>query len=113
MQGRANVETPRKIKVNCAGYISKYLRKMEGWLDLHLALLWSGRSRMYGFSRGFSAKAEKEESEWQFWCAFEEIEDREVFEKTLEESGFGVDRGQFRRGNGGWRSVGVIQERSQ
>jgi len=28
--GRANIESPRKIKVNCAAYISKYLRKMKG-----------------------------------------------------------------------------------
>lgn len=66
-QGRANIEKPKKITTNCAAYISKYLRKMEGWSDLHLALLWSGRCRMYNFSRGFSVKAEKKESEWQKW----------------------------------------------
>jgi len=104
-QGRANVETPRKIKVSCAGYISKYLRKMEGWLDLYLALLWSGHGRMYGFSRGFSAKVPKEESEWQFWCAFKEIKDREVFEKTLEEGGFVVDHGPRKSGGVGNGSI--------
>ena len=50
-RGRANISSPKKIKVNCAGYISKYLRKMCGWSDLHLALLWSGHCRMYGFSQ--------------------------------------------------------------
>ena len=64
-QGRANIESPKKIKANCAAYISKYLRKMQGWSDLHLALLWSGKCRMYGFSRGFSIKEEKKESKWQ------------------------------------------------
>ncbi|MBE9515311.1 MAG: hypothetical protein IMY79_04180, partial [Chloroflexi bacterium] len=64
-EGRANITSPKRIKVNCAAYISKYLGKMHGWLDLHLALLWSGKSRMYSFSRGFSAKIEKPESEWQ------------------------------------------------
>ena len=44
---------------------SKYLRKMRGWSDIHLAMLWSGHSRMYSFSRGFSIKLEKKESEWQ------------------------------------------------
>jgi len=92
-RGRANVEKPTKIKVNCAGYISKYLRKMEGWLDLHLALLWSGHCRMYGFSRGFSAKVVKERSEWQAWCMFREIKDLDLFEKSLEDGGFVVDRG--------------------
>jgi len=66
-QGRTNIESPKKIKVNCAAYISKYLRKMRGWSDLHLALLWSGKCRMYSFSRGFSAKEGKQESEWQRW----------------------------------------------
>jgi hypothetical protein len=63
--GRANIESPKKIRVNCAAYISKYLRKMNGWSDLHLALLWAGKSRMYGFSRGFSAKQEKPKSDWR------------------------------------------------
>ena len=58
---------PKKITTNCAAYISKYLRKMRGWSDIHLAMLWSGHSRMYSFSRGFSIKLEKKESEWQKW----------------------------------------------
>jgi len=66
-QGRANIAKPKKITVNCAAYISKYLRKLQGWSDIHLALLWSGHSRMYSFSRGFSVKVEKKESEWQKW----------------------------------------------
>ena len=91
-QGRANVKSPKKIKVNCAGYISKYLRKMDGWLDLHLALLWSGKCRMYGFSRGFSAKIEKPESEWQRWQIVE-TEHPEQLEKGLEEGGYKVEHG--------------------
>lgn len=66
-KGRANVESPKRIKVNCAAYISKYLIKMRGWSDLHLALLWSGKCRMYSFSRGFSNNLEKKESEWLPW----------------------------------------------
>ena len=66
-QGRANIGKPKKITTNCAAYISKYLRKMRGWSDIHLAMLWSGHSRMYSFSRGFSIKLERKESEWQKW----------------------------------------------
>ena len=90
-QGRANVEGLKKIKVNCAGYISKYLRKMRGWSDLHLALLWSGKCRMYGFSRGFSARIEKPESEWQRWQIVE-TEHPEQLEKVLEEGGYVVEK---------------------
>jgi len=94
-RGRSNIEAPKKIVMNCAGYISKYLRKMESWSDLHLALLWSGHCRMYGFSRGFSAKIEKKESEWRRWCVLD-VEEREALEKSLEEGGFVVDRGHRR-----------------
>ena len=91
-QGRANVKGPKKIKVNCAGYISKYLRKMDGWLDPHLALLWIGKCRMYGFSRGFSAKIEKPESEWQRWQIIE-TEHPELLEKVLGEGGYTIEHG--------------------
>jgi hypothetical protein len=92
-QGRANVESrPKKIKVNCAGYISKYLRKMRGWSELHLALLWCGKCRMYGFSRGFSAKLEKRESEWKRWQIVE-TENAEQLEKMLEGGGYEVEHG--------------------
>jgi hypothetical protein len=90
-QGRANVESPKKIKVNCAAYVSKYLRKMRGWLDLHLALLWSGRCRMYSFSRGFSAKTEKRESVWQRWQVIE-TEHVERLKKRLEEVGYAIEQ---------------------
>ncbi|HUX47607.1 MAG TPA: hypothetical protein VMV76_00300 [Dehalococcoidia bacterium] len=91
-QGRANVEGAKKIKVNCAAYISKYLRKMRGWSDLHLALLWSGKCRMYGFSRGFSPKIEKQESKWQRWQIIES-EDTERLERVLEEGGCTIEHG--------------------
>jgi hypothetical protein len=91
-QGRANVESPKKIEVNCAAYISKYLRKMKGWSDLHLALLWCGKCRMYGFSRGFSPKIEKGESDWQRWQVVE-TEHSEQLEKILEEGGYTVEHG--------------------
>jgi hypothetical protein len=89
-EGRANVESPRRIKVSCAAYISKYLRKMEGWLDLHLALLWSGKCRMYSFSRGFSGKIGKAESEWERWQI---IETSKVgaLESNLMKYGFVID----------------------
>jgi len=90
-QGRSNVESPKKIRTNCAAYISKYLRKMRGWSDLHLALLWSGRSRMYGFSRGFSVKIENKESDWQRWHVIE-ANDLELLERSLEEGGFTIER---------------------
>lgn len=88
--GRANIEIPTKIKVNCAAYISKYLRKMRGWSDLHLALLWSGKCRMYSFSRGFSAKVEKKESEYQRWRVVE-VYDTEELEFNLMKSGYTID----------------------
>lgn len=90
-QGRANVESPKRIKTNCAGYISKYLRKMGGWLDLHLALLWSGGCRMYGFSRGFAVKNAKRESDFQRLYVVE-TNDLEKLEKGLEEAGYIVER---------------------
>ena len=98
--GRANIESPKKIKVNCAAYISKYLRKMRGWSDLHLALLWSGKCRMYGFSRGFSAKVEKKESEWQRWHAIE-TSNLEALEKSLEEGGYIVEHNEVKGGEHG------------
>ena len=92
-QGRANIESHKKTKIiNCAAYISKYLRKMRGWSDLHLALLWSGRCRMYGFSRGFSAKIEKPESEWQRWQIVE-TEHPENLERGLEDGGYIIEHG--------------------
>jgi len=90
-QGRSNIESPKKIRVNCAAYISKYLRKMRGWSDLHLALLWSGKCRMYSFSRGFSAKIEKPESEWHRWQIVE-TENSEKLEKMLEEVGYAIEQ---------------------
>ena len=91
-QGRSNIESPKKVKVNCAAYISKYLRKMRGWPDLHLALLWSGKCRMYGFSRGFSPNIEKRESEWQRWQIVE-TEHPEQLEKVLGEGGYKIEHG--------------------
>lgn len=88
--GRANIESPKKIKVNCAAYISKYLRKMQGWSDLHLALLWSGKCRMYGFSRGFSIKVEKKESEWMRWRVIE-TKNLEQLEIGLMGGGYVID----------------------
>jgi hypothetical protein len=90
-QGRSNIESPKKIRTNCAAYISKYLRKMRGWSDLHLALLWSGQSRMYGFSRGFSVKPESKESEWQRWHVVE-TNNTEELERLLEDGGFIIER---------------------
>lgn len=90
-EGRANIESPKKIKVNCAAYISKYLRKANSWTDLHLAMLWSGGSRMYGFSRGFSIKEKKKESDWQVWHIVEN-KNHEQLEKSLEEGGFKIER---------------------
>ena len=95
--GRANIESPKKIKVNCAAYISKYLRKMQGWSDLHLALLWSGKCRMYGFSRGFSSKVEKKESEWQRWHVIE-TSNLEALEKSLEEGCYIIERNERKEG---------------
>lgn len=91
-QGRANVESPKRINVNCAAYISKYLRKMRGWSDLHLALLWCGKCRMYGFSRGFSPNIEKRESEWQRWQIVE-TEHPEQLERVLVEGGYKIEHG--------------------
>lgn len=100
-KGRANIESPKKITMNCAAYISKYLRKMIGWNDLHLALLWIGRCRMYGFSRGFSVKVQKKESGWQKWHVVQTA-DVVQLEKGLEGGGFviehlGVDYGKAAR----------------
>ncbi|MFC1932157.1 hypothetical protein ACFLXU_00800 [Chloroflexota bacterium] len=86
-KGRANISSPKKIKTNCAGYISKYLRKMHGWTDLHQALLWSGGCRMYSFSRGFSAKVEKKESEWTKWAV--------VKTDNVDELEYGLMRGGY------------------
>jgi hypothetical protein len=88
--GRTNIEAPKKITVNCAAYISKYLRKMRGWSDLHLALLWSGHCRMYGFSRGFSVKDQKKESEWQRWHVVE-TDNLEALELNLMKGGYVID----------------------
>jgi hypothetical protein len=90
-QGRANVEAPKRINVNCAAYVSKYMRKMRGWSDLHLALLWSGHCRMYGFSRGFSAKAERKESEYRKLRVIE-AGDMAQLEKALEDGGYTIER---------------------
>jgi len=94
--GRANIEIPKKIKVNCAAYISKYLRKMRGWSDLHLALLWSGKCRMYSFSRGFSAKIEKQESEWQRWHIVK-TDNLEELEFNLMKGGYVIDIAEANR----------------
>ena len=47
---------------------------------------------MYGFSRGFSAKVEKRESEWERWQIVE-TEHRERMEGVLEEGGYRIERG--------------------
>lgn len=87
--GRANIESPQKINIKCAAYISKYLRKMKGWSDLHLALLWAGKNRMYGFSRGFSAKPLPKESEWSGF-GIVKGNDVELIKTILEGGGFKV-----------------------
>ncbi len=92
-QGRANIESPKRIQANCAAYVSKYLRKMDSWLDLHLALLWKGRCRMYSFSRGFSAKIEKRESEWGRWGVVQ-TDDLEELELNLMKGGYVIDVGK-------------------
>ena len=92
-QGRANIKSPKKIRTNCAGYISKYLRKMEGWLDLHLAMLWKGKCRMYGFSRGFCAKIGKPESEWNRWGVIQ-TDSVEELELNLMRGGYVIDVGK-------------------
>ncbi|MFC2032124.1 hypothetical protein ACFLUS_01960 [Chloroflexota bacterium] len=63
---------------------------MQGWSDLHLALLWSGKCRMYGFSRGFSIKVEKEESEWMRWHVIE-TKNLEQLELGLMGGGYVID----------------------
>jgi len=90
-KGRANIESPTKIKINCAAYISKYLRKMKGWSDIHLALLWSGKCRMYGFSRGFSVKVETKETDWQFFGVVE-TNDNETLEEALLSGGYKIEK---------------------
>ena len=97
-QGRANMGAPKKITTNCAAYISKYLRKMRGWSDIHLAMLWSGHSRMYGFSRGFSIKLEKKESEWQKWRIIK-TDNIDELEYGLMKGGYVIDINQQ-----GWSS---------
>lgn len=87
--GRANIESPKKININCAAYISKYLRKMKGWSDLHLALLWAGRNRMYGFSRGFSVKNLSKVSEWNGF-GIVNGDDIGKLKKILEGGGFTI-----------------------
>lgn len=88
-QGRANIESPKRLNFNCVGYICKYLTKMESWSDLSLALLWNGKCRMYGFSRGFSVPALKKESDWGRWRIVEARE-LEQLERILEEGGYQV-----------------------
>jgi len=88
--GRSNIESPRKITVNCAAYISKYLRKMRSWSDEHLAMLWKGKCRMYSFSRGFSAKEDKKEPEWQRWYIII-TNNPEEWEANLMKKGYVID----------------------
>lgn len=109
-KGRANVSAPKKIKVNCAGYISKYLRKMRGWFDLHLALLWSGHCRMYSFSRGFSAKIEKKESEYQKLYVVQ-TDDINKLEKGLEDGGYTIVKKECNYGKQN-RGKQVVYERA-
>lgn len=90
-KGRSNIGSPKKITVNCAGYISKYLRKMQGWSDLHLALLWSGGCRMYGFSRGFSLQSEIKESQWERWGVIETNNPTQL-EQSLADGGYKIER---------------------
>jgi hypothetical protein len=47
---------------------------------------------MYSFSRGFSAKIEKRESEWQRWQVIE-TEHVEQVKKGLEEVGYAIEEG--------------------
>ncbi|MFC1846934.1 hypothetical protein ACFLYS_02625 [Chloroflexota bacterium] len=89
-QGRANIESPKSLNFNCIGYICKYLIKMESWSNLSLALLWNGKCRMYGFSRGFEASVVEKETEWGRWRVVE-ARDIEQLEKILEEGGFHIE----------------------
>ncbi len=89
-QGRANIESPKQLNVNCIGYICKYLSKMKGWTDLHLALLWIGKGRMYGFSRGFTPPNPKKESDWQKWRIVH-TSDVDGLQKTLQDGGYIID----------------------
>ena len=47
---------------------------------------------MYGFSRGFSAKSERQASDWQRWQIVE-TENAEQLEKVLEGGGYEIEHG--------------------
>jgi hypothetical protein len=50
-----------------AGYVCKYISKMEGWSDEGLAEIWLNRTRLYSMSRDYYLVAEeKRVSEWTF-----------------------------------------------
>jgi hypothetical protein len=89
-QGRANIASPKQLKVNCIGYICKYLNKMKGWTDLHLALLWIGKGRMYGFSRGYLPPKPKKESDWQKWHVVR-TKDVKGLQQALRDGGFTIE----------------------
>jgi hypothetical protein len=93
--GRANLEKPKNINVSCAGYISKYLGKMQGWNDLHLALLWKGKCRLYGFSRGFFEVLEKKEPEWKR-CGIVNTGNVDGLKQTLLDGGFIIEENKPR-----------------
>lgn len=66
-QASNSVDLSYRDSFSPAGYVCKYVSKLDGWDDLSLSYIWSNRTRLYSMSRDFYlVPVEKRESEWAF-----------------------------------------------
>lgn len=78
--GSTRVEGIRTI--NGGAYVTKYIRKLKGWSEMSLSLLWLARGRLYGFSKGFFKSLVKKAKEWRLWLV-ESVTDMVTFLENL------------------------------
>lgn len=85
-KGRTRVEGTRTI--HGASYICKYITKFGSWTDLHQALIWLFKKRLYGTSQHFYL-SEVKIREWQVWFCIQVIS-FDVLVVNLRQGGFSV-----------------------
>ena len=63
-----SVDVSYRDNFSPAGYVCKYVSKLEGWSDECMAEIWLNRTRLYSMSRDYYTQAvEKRVPEWEFY----------------------------------------------
>jgi hypothetical protein len=64
-----SIELTYRDTFSPAGYVCKYVSKMEGWSDSAMAEIWFNRTRLYSMSRDYYTQpVDKRIPEWEFFA---------------------------------------------